>query len=95
MTAEAQLGGGGKVRVGLEGDAGQRDEMKASTGTFHSLPGAFRGSKDAGESEEGMERWGRRGGVGRGAKQRRRRRRSGGWRGGRGHSVRRRKQADA
>lgn len=37
--------------------------MKACTGTFHSLPGAFRGSKDAGESEEGMERWGRRGGA--------------------------------
>lgn len=37
--------------------------MKACTGTFRSLPGAFRGSKDAGESEEGMERWGRRGGA--------------------------------
>lgn len=49
--------------------------MKACTGTFHSLPGAFRGSKDAGESEEGMKRWGRRGGAGRGTKQSRRRRR--------------------
>lgn len=51
--------------------------MKACTGTFHSLPGAFRGSKDAGESEEGMERWGTRGGAGRGTKQRRRRRSGG------------------
>lgn len=41
----------------MEGKAGHRDEMEACTGTFQSLPAAFRGSKDASESEEGMERW--------------------------------------
>lgn len=71
--------------------AGHRDEMKACTETFHSLPGAFRGSKDASESEEGLKRWRRRGGAGRGAKWRGRRMGGGRlerrWRRGRGHSV--------
>lgn len=49
--------------------------MKACTGTFQSLPGAFSGSKDASESEVRMEGWGRRGGSDCGAKQRRMRRR--------------------
>lgn len=77
MAARAQLEGWRESEGAVRGDAGQRDEMKACTGTFQSLPGAFRGSKDVGESEEGMERWGRRAGAGRGAKQRRWRRRGG------------------
>lgn len=39
----------------VEGKAGHRDEMKACTETFQSLPRAFRGSKDDSESEEGTE----------------------------------------
>lgn len=45
----------------MEGTQGDEMKCRRARGTFHSLPGAFRGSKDASESEEGMQRWGQEG----------------------------------